>query len=528
MNIEKFSEFDYIKSFFSPLTPYGKIYKENLCLIKDKTLLERKYEAISIIGKIYKKRKIAYDKIRYHLKNIPYIETSKRCVDITDIFIYKKYLNNYNSIFNLLDEKTKKFFSFSHNFSSLCDLLNLDGSYESFYLSENYSLKLKNIREKISEINKKIDEKKKTFLNEIFIKTSIKFENDFVVINAQSVKKDFYKYFNIDVYDFQKVILKPKFSMDIIELFQKKEELLKEEKEEEQKVVEKICNEIEKFKNEIELSINSIKEIDIAISSFELSLKFSLKRPYLESKEIIIKNGVFLPLKDKLDKIKLKYKPLNFSFGKRINILYGSNMGGKTIVLKTLALFQYMAQCGFFVPAKVFKTMVFDNIFFISCEETEKGLSSFASEIYDFVRIYNMIESGNILIISDEFGKTTNVFEGVAILNSIIKDFSKRNNVYFFLATHFNGIKKFNNVEFLKMKGFNREKYSNYVVKDNNISIDDKIRLINRFMEYEIEKMKLEDKFKSDAVEIARIMGINENIYRDCISFMEGEYEKKE
>ncbi|MEF3279627.1 MAG: hypothetical protein K6357_01485 [Elusimicrobiota bacterium] len=526
MNIEKFCEFDYIRKKFLPLTPYGKIYKENIKLINDKKTLEYKYDAIDIFLRLRKDKRFDYDKIRYHLKNVPYINHEKKVCDAVDIFLYKKFINNYYAIYSILNKKEKEFFLLKWELDELYKLLNIDGFSDTFYISDKYDKRLDMIRREISDIISDMERKKKDFLSIIKDKFSLPIEGDFIIIESSKVKPEFNEYFNIEIYDGTRVLMKPRLPQDYIELFQKKEKKIAEEKKIENEVISSISQIIEKVREKISEYIDAICKIDIAISSAELAADLNLKRPKFSSTGVYIRGGEYLPVKEELEKLKINYTPLSFSFNKRLNIIQGSNMGGKTVALKTIIFLQIMAQYGFFVPAKEFHFIIFDDIQTIMVSDEIKGLSSFAYEIYEYVKFMENCKGHKSLLIMDEFAKTTNVMEATALLNSIIEDLSERNNIYLFFATHFSDISYFKNIDFLRMKGFNKIKYLKYFQEKKDLGITDKIKIINRFMDYEIIRVK-DSKIKgSDAIDIAHILGVDIKICENAMKFMEEEYEK--
>ncbi len=526
MKADSFCEFDFIKKYFTPLTPYGRTYKENIFPFSDKRLIKRRYDAIEAIAEIKKNNRLNYDRVKYHLKNITYISSLKTFSDISDVFIVKKFINNYHAVYKLLPASIRKFFGFEWELNDLFVFLNPDGVSDNFYISEKYDERLKKLRDELIEIFKQIDAMKTNFKEEVNKKFSIDLKGDFVIIDSEKICEGLSDFFSIDIYDSKKVILKPKYSEQYIELLGRKEKVISEIKKIEGLVLEKIIFEIRKNSERIFKCINPILELDIAVASYEMAQELKLKRPEIDSSKISVKKGFFLPLKKLLDEIGVNYTPLSFSFDRRINIIQGSNMGGKTVVLKTIVLLQYMAQCGFFVPAEEFKTLVFERISVVGYGDEIKGLSSFAYEVYEMSEEIKKIGDKPLLIISDEFGKTTNYSQGVSIVNAVVDFFSERKNVYFFLSTHFSGIKQTSSVSFLRMKGFNREKYSKFANIEKS-DIIEKIKFINKFMDYEIIKVNDSNITSSDAIEIAEIIGMDKVICNKAKKYLEESYENK-
>lgn len=524
MKIEKFCEFDLIKNSFNPLTPYGKDFKENLAPLSNKQDIIKRLEAIDLILKFKKEKKTSYDKIRYHLKNIPYL-SFKTPSDVADVFIIKKFINNYYQIYTTLTNSLKSFFGFSWQLDSLLEKLNPDGFSDNFYISEKYDPRLSELRRELLSILEQITKIKGDFKNKVLEKFSINLEGEFVVIDLAKIDKNTEEYFFVDFYDSKKAVLKPKYGDEYLELLKKREMLVSKIKLIEHDIINDIIVDINGEMQKILSYIDPIREIDVAIASAELACLFNLKKPNINSSKITIKNAIFIPLKKVLDEMKIPYTPLSFSFDKRINVIQGSNMGGKTVVLKTIALLQYMTQCGFYVPAEEFKTMIFDKISVAISDEDIKGLSSFAYEIFNIAREIDSIKDEKVLIISDEFAKTTNFNEAVSLINAIIDYFSLKTNIYFFFSTHFSGIKGNKDVAFLRMKGFNRDKYLKFSLTDK-MDISQKIKFIHKFMDYELMKIKDSNQLSFDAIEIARIIGINSEIYLKAKKYMEDSYEE--
>lgn len=530
MKVDKFCEFDSIKKYFKPLTPYGKNFKENMDIITDENILIRRYDAIDLLKDFKKKKRNSYDKIKYYLKNITYIIPSKTPTDIADIFIIKKFINNYYNVFLVLTPTLKDFFKFKWEIEELYRYLNPDGVSDNFYISDSYSLELKKIRQELASVVEKIAKIREEFKREILKRFDISLNGDFVVVNSNKLSKfsQLDNFFSIDVYDSEKVILKPRYDNNYFELLKKREDIISNIRTIESKIIKNIISMINKDFQKIVSYIEPIFDLDIAIACVDMTEELRLKRPSINSScNIVIKNGIFIPLKLMLDEIRVPYTPLTFTFNKRINIIQGSNMGGKTVVLKTLTLLQYMAQCGFFVPADDFKTLVFKKISVPIADEEIKGLSSFAYEIYKMsLEIEDIKKGDSILIIADEFAKTTNFIEAVAIINALLDYFSNRDNVYFFLSTHFSGIKKNQNTAFLRMKGFNRERYLKFSTSEKK-DIKDKIKFINRFMDYDVLKVSNSNIISSDAIDIAKIIGMSDEVCNRAKKYLEGDYEKQ-
>ncbi len=133
---------------------------------------------------------------------------------------------------------------------------------------------------------------------------------------------------------------------------------------------------------------------------------------------------------------------INFSEGKRILIITGANTGGKTVTLKTIALFMLLNQSGFSVPASEGTRLpIFQSIFAdIGDEQSiDNSLSTFSSHMKKTaLMLKNATE--NSLILLDEFGSGTDPQEGGAIAMSVLDELIEKKS--FVIATTHHGILK--------------------------------------------------------------------------------------
>jgi len=126
----------------------------------------------------------------------------------------------------------------------------------------------------------------------------------------------------------------------------------------------------------------------------------------------------------------------------RIMVISGPNAGGKSVTLKTVALIQYMFQCGLPIPmAKPSKVGIFKNIFLdIGDEQSlEDDLSTYSSHLYNMKNFLNHANQHSICLI-DEFGSGTEPQLGAAIAESILEELHKK-HTFGIITTHYANLK---------------------------------------------------------------------------------------
>ena len=180
-----------------------------------------------------------------------------------------------------------------------------------------------------------------------------------------------------------------------------------------------------------------------------------------------------------LDFIDLKHPLLDekicigndFDSNHSVNIITGSNMGGKTSFLRTIGINLILMQAGGVVCAdkflasyfKIFTSMrIVDNI--------DKGISTFYGELLSIQKMVDYVDKGNMLVLIDEIFKGTNYQDRMYGAKSVIEKLNNKKTITF-ITTH--------DFELCEDKNVH-----NYYVKEDYI--DDKI-----VFDYKIRKGKV-------------------------------------
>ncbi|TAF72558.1 MAG: endonuclease MutS2 [Bacteroidetes bacterium] len=133
---------------------------------------------------------------------------------------------------------------------------------------------------------------------------------------------------------------------------------------------------------------------------------------------------------------------VNFDENQRIILISGPNAGGKSVVLKTIGILQFMHQCGLPVPNGEACTFgVFDDIFIdIGDEQSiDNDLSTYSSHLTNMREIIKFSGKKSLVLI-DEFGTGTDPQYGGAIAESILEQLVN-NQVFGAINTHYSNLK---------------------------------------------------------------------------------------
>lgn len=151
-----------------------------------------------------------------------------------------------------------------------------------------------------------------------------------------------------------------------------------------------------------------------------------------------------------------EFEPVNIAFAIRPTLITGANMGGKTVVLKTLALCQYLYQFGFGIPAQEAQIDVKDGIHFCIGDDqsVERGLSSFAAEMKHIDSLIKASRKGlRLLGLIDEPARTTNPVEGAALVEALLQVLAHK-EMSLVMTTHYDVEVTTEQCQRLRVKGF--------------------------------------------------------------------------
>lgn len=128
----------------------------------------------------------------------------------------------------------------------------------------------------------------------------------------------------------------------------------------------------------------------------------------------------------------------NLATDKRLWLLTGPNMAGKSTFLRQNALIAIMAQMGGFVPAKAAHIGVVDRIFSRvgAADDLARGRSTFMVEMVETAAILNQAGE-RALVILDEIGRGTATYDGLSIAWATVEHLHEVNKCRALFATHY-------------------------------------------------------------------------------------------
>ena len=126
----------------------------------------------------------------------------------------------------------------------------------------------------------------------------------------------------------------------------------------------------------------------------------------------------------------------------RILVISGPNAGGKSVCLKTVAMLQYMMQCGLPVPMHEASRMGFFKQLLIDIgdeQSIEDDLSTYSSHLRNMKYFVRHADAKTLLLI-DEFGTGTEPMIGGAIAEAVLSQLNEQ-QAFGVITTHYGNLK---------------------------------------------------------------------------------------
>ena len=123
---------------------------------------------------------------------------------------------------------------------------------------------------------------------------------------------------------------------------------------------------------------------------------------------------------------------------RRMLLITGPNMGGKSTYMRQVALIALLAHCGSFVPAASARIGPVDAIFtrIGASDDLASGRSTFMVEMTEAAAILHGATE-NSLVLMDEIGRGTSTFDGLALAFAIARHLLEKNRCHTLFATHY-------------------------------------------------------------------------------------------
>ncbi|MDR0938879.1 MAG: Smr/MutS family protein [Mediterranea sp.] len=294
---------------------------------------------------------------------------------------------------------------------------------------------------------------------------------------------------------------------EVVEANNRVRELESEERREIIRILIEFANLLRPQIPEILRSYEFLAEIDFIRAKARFALLTDSLKPSIEDAPLLDWTMAVHPLlRMSLAKQGKEVVPLDIELdaSQRILIISGPNAGGKSVCLKTVGLLQYMLQCGLLIPVhERSRAGLFGSIFIdIGDEQSiEDDLSTYSSHLTNMKVMLKSCDERSLALI-DEFGAGTDPQIGAAIAVAVLRRLNAK-RAFGVITTHYQSLKLF---------------------ADENEGVVNGAMLYDRHLMQALFQLEIGNPGSSFAVEIARKIGLPEEVIADATQMVGSVY----
>ena len=299
----------------------------------------------------------------------------------------------------------------------------------------------------------------------------------------------------------------------VCEITAQAEKLASRIEDEEDKVRVKLTAEVAARKNLLAHNCGILGHIDVDLAKVLYARAHDCVRPVIRDEHVIeISEGRNLQVEDILHEKGKPYCPVSISLRDGVTAITGANMGGKTVSIKMAGQAALLAQYAMYVPAQKAEIGLSDFIQVLigDSQNINRGLSSFGSEMEELKEILDNAVSRSVIII-DEIASGTNPAEGLALTRAFMAYFQKKDYITLF-TTHFDHAAVGSDVCNLQVRGLAGADFGRLQRELTVANRRQRIEILGKYMDYRLQRVDGEACAPRDALNIAEILGVYDEI----------------
>ena len=520
-------DFERVLAELHPTTPYGQKLKNDIRAFgvneKDQLLLE--LDRVEDILRLINLQRSVFVEIRTNMRQIKDIRKSvERCIAGGVLSVVEFFeLKNFVYIVKSISESQKAMqwvVPDKYRVKELQwveDILDPERTgIKTFYIYDNYSEALSNIRKRKADCERELDILKKEAIRKVEAELGLPVRSNGEITASKSQGSLLDRLKNCAALQavgetYINVTYRVKPAEEMLELMKAIEEMKGEEAFEEALILEKLSSKISGRGSEILEVMAALAEFDLLVAKAYLANGYNGIKPLISDEtKLVIINGRHPLVEAGLKRKGKAYTPISVTLEKGVSLITGANMGGKTVSMKMIGLLAAMAQYGFLVPAEHMEVCMNSHIYVSAGDEQsiDMGLSTFGAEIRSVNEALSKSKEKGIILI-DELARGTNPHEGYAISKAIIGYLEDKPGITV-ITTHFDGLTKAG-IKHLQVRGLRNIEFNSLKASDD----------ISSYMDYTLIELEGEAKVPQDAINISRLMGIPEEILEQAEKIME-------
>lgn len=190
------------------------------------------------------------------------------------------------------------------------------------------------------------------------------------------------------------------------------------------------------YVDDIKKTAEKLAELDVLSDFAYVSQLYGYVKPEFNNEKFVVKDGRHAVVERYVSEF--VSNDIYMDNKKRMYIITGPNMSGKSTYIRQVGLIAVMAQMGCFVPADSAVLPIFDRIFtrMGARDDISTGKSTFLVEMSEVALILSKATK-NSLVLLDEVGRGTSTFDGISIAWAMSEYIYNEIQCKTIFATHF-------------------------------------------------------------------------------------------
>jgi DNA mismatch repair protein MutS len=182
----------------------------------------------------------------------------------------------------------------------------------------------------------------------------------------------------------------------------------------------------------------AISELDVLNTFAERSLTLNYIKPELLNEPGINIEGGRHPVVEKMTKDAFISNPVVLNTQRKMLIITGPNMGGKSTYMRQTALIVLLAHIGCFVPANAAQIGLVDRIFtrIGASDDLASGRSTFMVEMTETANILHNATDKSLVLL-DEIGRGTSTYDGLSLAWACAEMLALQTKAFTLFASHY-------------------------------------------------------------------------------------------
>lgn len=206
----------------------------------------------------------------------------------------------------------------------------------------------------------------------------------------------------------------------------------------EKRLYENLFDELIPHLQDLLKSAASIAKFDVLTNFAQCTISLNLHQPELvKNNELSYNNGRHIVV-EQVMQTPFIANPIYMDDKRRMLMVTGPNMGGKSTYMRQTALIVILAYIGCFVPANDAKIGTIDQIFtrIGAADDLASGRSTFMVEMTETANIMHNA-TANSLVLMDEIGRGTSTYDGLSLAWACAQQLAQKTKSFTLFATHY-------------------------------------------------------------------------------------------